>query len=179
MSSNFSCFFIVVSYTILPSAKITCVMKKGVYLDTTIFSYYVDERAELGVHINRTREWWDKEKHLYDLYLSEFILLELQRGQFKKQEEALSLAKEINILEFVDDVKQIVKIYIKNKLMPEMDIGDATHLAYSSFYKIDVLLTWNCRHLANLNKKRHIKNINQSLGLFVPEIITPLELRME
>ncbi len=103
----------------------------------------------------------------------------MKRGKFSKQEEALGLVRDINILEVVGDIDQIVNIYIKNKLMPITDFGDAVHLAYSSFYKVDVLLTWNCQHLANLNKKGHIRNINQSLGLFVPEIITPLELRME
>ena len=154
-------------------------MKKSVYLDTTIFSYYVDDRPELGVHIERTKEWWNKEKHIYDLYLSELVLMELQRGKFERQEEALNLAVGVTILETVANIDHIVSIYIKNKLMPETDLGDALHLAYSSLYKIDILLTWNCQHLANLNKKGHIKNINQSLGLFVPEIITPLELRME
>jgi len=44
------------------------------------------------------------------------------------------------------------------------------------FYKIDFLLTWNCNHLANANKKQHIRVINTKLGLSTPEIITPLEL---
>ncbi len=57
--------------------------------------------------------------------------------------------------------------------------GDAIHLAYASYYKIDFLITWNCKHLANANKKPHIKKINNNLGIFTPEIITPLELFME
>ena len=154
-------------------------MKKSVYLDTTIFSYFVDERSILQVHIDRTKEWWNNERNFYNLYLSDLVLFELERGKFKGQKEVLNMAKGVNFLEFVEDINQIVKVYIKNKLMPETDLGDATHLAYSSFYKIDVLLTWNCSHLANVNKKGHIKNINQSLGLFVPEITTPLELRSE
>ena len=63
--------------------------------------------------------------------------------------------------------------------MSSRNICNAVHLAYSSFYKIDVLLTWNCRHLANVNKKGQIRSINQNLGLFIPEITTPLELRKE
>lgn len=54
--------------------------------------------------------------------------------------------------------------------------GDAIHLAYASFYKIDFLLTWNCNHLANANKRQHIRRINTGLNLSVPEIVTPLEL---
>jgi hypothetical protein len=60
--------------------------------------------------------------------------------------------------------------------MPKSLLGDAIHLAYASFYRIDFLLTWNCNHLANANKKRHIQVLNDRLGLFTPEIITPMEL---
>jgi len=63
--------------------------------------------------------------------------------------------------------------------MPIDEQGDALHLAYASFYKIDFLLTWNCNHLANANKKQHIRIINARLNLFMPEIITPLELFTE
>lgn len=153
-------------------------MKRSVYLDTTILSYYVDERPELGVHIKRTREWWNKERQFYDLYISDFVLAELNEGNFPKQIEALKLTRDINILEYVSKIDQIVDFYIKSTLMPSKDIRDALHLAYTSLYKIDVLLTWNCTHLANINKKEHIKNINLRLGLFEPEIITPLELRV-
>ena len=63
--------------------------------------------------------------------------------------------------------------------MPDDILGDAVHLAYASYYKIDYLLTWNCNHLANANKKQHIKIINTKLDLFTPELITPLELFTE
>jgi dTDP-4-amino-4,6-dideoxygalactose transaminase len=56
---------------------------------------------------------------------------------------------------------------------------DALHLAYASFYKIDFLLTWNCNHLANANKRKHIRVINARLNLPTPEIVTPLELFSE
>ena len=153
-------------------------MKRSVYLDTTIFSYYVDTRPNLGVPIERTREWWNKERQFYDLYISDFVLAELNEGNFPQQIETLRLTRDINILEHVSKIDQIVDFYIKSTLMPSKDIRDALHLAYTSLYKVDVLLTWNCTHLANINKREHIKNTNLRLGLFVPEIITPLELRV-
>ena len=48
-----------------------------------------------------------------------------------------------------------------------------------SYYRMDFLLTWNCTHLANANKREHIRIINHRLGLSVPEIVTPLELISE
>ena len=54
--------------------------------------------------------------------------------------------------------------------------GDALHLAIASFHKCDFVLTWNCRHLANANKFGHIRRINNLLGIYVPSLVTPLEL---
>ena len=55
-------------------------------------------------------------------------------------------------------------------------LGDADHLALASFYACDMLVTWNCRHLANANKTGHIRRVNALLGLRSPMLITPLEL---
>ncbi len=69
--------------------------------------------------------------------------------------------------------------YIQHSVMPNEAAGDALHLAYASFYNIEFLLTWNCKHLANASKKKHIQIVNSQLGLKTPEIITPLELFSE
>jgi len=37
-----------------------------------------------------------------------------------------------------------------------------------------MLLTWNCRHLANPNKMGHIGAVNRELGLQTPLVTTPL-----
>ncbi|WP_347274473.1 hypothetical protein [Candidatus Kuenenia sp.] len=91
----------------------------------------------------------------------------------------MEFIKTIARLEPLPEIVEIVKYYIEHSLMPKDVQGDAVHLAYASFYKIDFLLTWNCNHLANANKKQHIRIINATLDLFTPEIITPLELFTE
>ncbi len=61
-------------------------------------------------------------------------------------------------------------------VMPADPAGDALHLALASYHKCDFLVTWNCQHLANANKFGHIRLVNGMLGLFVPALVTPLEL---
>jgi hypothetical protein len=63
--------------------------------------------------------------------------------------------------------------------MPAEIIGDALHVAIASYHKMDYLLTWNCNHLANANKNKHLRRLNERLRLNTPEIITPLELMDE
>jgi hypothetical protein len=60
--------------------------------------------------------------------------------------------------------------------MPRSPVGDALHLALASYHRCDFLVTWNCKHLANAGKFAHIRRVNGLLGLFVPLLVTPLEL---
>jgi hypothetical protein len=73
-------------------------------------------------------------------------------------------------------IVEIVEVYIRHKVMPGDPRGDALHLALASLHKCDFLATWNCLHLANANKFGHIRRVNALLGLFVPALVTPLEL---
>jgi hypothetical protein len=74
------------------------------------------------------------------------------------------------------DRRETRQAYIQHKLMPGDPGGDALHLAVASYHKCDFLVTWNCRHLANANKFGHIRRVNTLLGLYVPALVTPLEL---
>lgn len=88
----------------------------------------------------------------------------------------LDLVRDLPLVPIGPAVLEIVQTYINYKLMPADPGGDALHLALASYHKCDFLLTWNCRHLANANKFGHIRRVNTMLGLFVPALVTPLEL---
>jgi len=151
-------------------------MKPSVYIDTTIPSYYVDTPPSLEVHIRRTRVWWEEERGYYEVFTSPFVLRELEEGDFPGQSQALALVQRLPLLAPDPAIEDVGRQYIENYLMPVSDVRDAFHLAFASHYKMDYLVTWNCAHLANVNKRRHIAQINQRLGLFTPVIVTPLEL---
>ncbi len=63
--------------------------------------------------------------------------------------------------------------------MPRHPSSDALHLALASFHSCDILLTWNCIHLANANKFGHIQRVNAMLGLKMPFLATPNQLLKE
>jgi hypothetical protein len=154
-------------------------MKRTVYLDTTIPSYLFDRRESIKSYIDVTKKWWKEERPNYHLVVSSETVAETSRGKHPYREDIVSCVAELDLLPYDKQVDQIVQVYIDNQLMPRSLTGDGLHLAYASLYKVDFLLTWNCNHLANANKKRHIKTINTRLDLFTPEIITPLELFTE
>ncbi|WP_201277615.1 type II toxin-antitoxin system VapC family toxin [Sphaerospermopsis reniformis] len=104
------------------------------------------------------------------------VLDELNKGNFPNKEEVIELLNDIPLIDIEPEIVEIVQTYIQNQVMPNDPLGDALHLAIASYHKCDFLLTWNCRHLANANKFGHIRRVNVMLGLYVPALVTPLEL---
>jgi predicted nucleic acid-binding protein len=152
-------------------------MKPLVYLETTIPSYYCDNRPGVAADIARTREWWDVERDAYDCFISAAVLDELSSEDYPHREACLKLVETLPLLEVDPDVLEIARVYQLRGLMPKLPSADALHLALASFYRMDFLLTWNCRHIANANKTKHLEVLNHGMGLPVPRLITPHQLQ--
>ncbi len=149
-----------------------------VYIETTIPSTYFDERTDPKIIARRdwTRAWWDRHRSEFMLVTSDPVLNELAKSDHPFQQEKIDLMKGIDLLPVANEISDIVSIYLNRYVMPNDPFGDALHLALASFHKCDILLTWNCQHLANANKTGHIRRVNTLLGLHVPDIITPMAL---
>ena len=151
-------------------------LKRSVYLDSTIPSYLYDQRAELRVFVDLTRQWWNDRRDAYAVWVSEETLAEVLAGEYPNKESVVAAVTQVPVLPFDERIVDIARVYCDHHLMPQSEAGDAFHLAYASFYRLDFLLTWNCNHLANANKQEHIRIINTRLGLFTPVVTTPLQL---
>jgi predicted nucleic acid-binding protein len=151
-------------------------MNRTVYLETTIFSFYFDDREESEYRRRVTREWWRTEQRHYDVFTSAFAVEEVSNPVYPRWRKVAAFARKVDLLLVTADIDGIVKAYIDNRMMPADDAGDAAHLAMASFHAVDYLLTWNCSHLANANKFEHIRSVNRRLGLLTPEIVTPEQL---
>lgn len=149
-----------------------------IYVETTIPSFYHETRTAPEIVARRewTRQWWSTAAARYELVTSPAVLDELGSSPSDRSGAWLALVADLPVLTVSPAIVEIVQAYIRHKLMPANPTGDALHLALASYHKCDFLVTWNCEHLANANKFGHIRRINTMLGLFVPALVTPMEL---
>ena len=156
-------------------------MAASVYIETTVPSAHVSTRTDPGSAHRRnvTREWWRNQLGLYDAWVSENVVLELESGAWAGQPEAIALVEPLGRLDINAEVIAVAARYIRERLVPDDLGGDAAHLAAACVHEVDFLLTWNIRHLANPNKLGHLTVINRRLGLLTPQIVTPEMLWME
>jgi len=153
-------------------------MSKTVYIETSVPSFFYEARSEPEMVARRawTRQWWAVATERYDLVTSPAVVDELERGDYPSRDDCLKLVERLELLEITPAVLDVVDTYISRHVMPADPAGDALHLALASVHRCDFLVTWNCRHLANANKFGHIRRVNTLLGLYVPSLVTPLEL---
>lgn len=156
-------------------------MARRVYLETTIPSAYVSMRTDASSvhHRELTRAWWADQKPRYDVWISEAVVLELAQGDWPGRADALELVDPLRRVPITEEVVNVARRYVLERLVPSNLQGDALHLAAACIYEFEFLLTWNIRHLANPNKLEHLTIINRRLGLLTPQVVTPEMLWLE
>lgn len=156
-------------------------MKKrgSVYLESSVISYYANNiSSDLKVAAEQkiTQDWWANIMPQFEIFISDYVLQEVALGRKREAEARIKIAQHLTVLPESPHIYELAAEYVKRLSLPKNGEIDAFHLAVAAVHKVDFLLSWNCKHIANALKYRKIREINQSLGFYVPVICTPREL---
>ncbi len=149
------------------------------YMETSVISYYAARPSRDVVtlaHQQVTREWWQTQLPRYEVFTSDLVYLEAEQGDPDAVKSRKEILESFRILKTNDDIRALADIYSRRIPLPEKAGADALHLAIASWYSMDFLLTWNCRHIANGYVIRRIAEINLEMTAVSPTICTPEEL---
>lgn len=81
------------------------------------------------------------------------------------------------ILEMTHECSELARFYLESSILPARKSADAMHVAISTVWEMDVLVSWNHRHMANLRKTEQYRGANLIRGYWKsPLILTPLEV---
>lgn len=160
--------------------------KTSIYLDTSVINFlYADDAPE---KMAITIEFFENyvKKGVYDTYISPVVIDEINETQnIEKRLKLLKVIKDyklksIDIDIFSKEIEKLVSLYFEYKIIPQKKLEDALHLAISTVYEIDVFLSWNYKHLANVNKERKIMSVNMLEGYTKAfKMVTPMEVIYE
>jgi hypothetical protein len=73
-------------------------------------------------------------------------------------------------------IESTIPMILASGLLPSTADRDAAHIALASVHEMDILLTWNCRHIANAAIQHRLRNLVEAADLTLPVICTPEEL---
>ena len=154
-------------------------MAKRVYIETTIPSYLAawSSRDLLQAARQRiTQDWWNNERQNYDLCTSQIVLEEVATGDADAAQRRLPFLQALPLLDLTEAVNRVAKAIMDSGLLPKKATRDAIHIAASSVHSVDILLTWNCRHIANAAIMKELAAIVAGCSYELPILCTPEEL---
>ena len=110
----------------------------------------------------------------FELFVSPTVVKELSAPGFPNSTAALAMLKGLPTLSQPAEVIELAKLLVEEHVMPRpADGGDALHVATATAHRMNYVLTWNVRHMANPNKRTHFGVICMRLGLLPPLFVTP------
>jgi hypothetical protein len=150
-----------------------------IYIETSIVSYLTARPSSnliAAAWQKETLDWWTIQRHQFALYISDIVLEEAGMGDSTAASRRLEALADIPVLALNESVVKLSKVLIQEGGLPTKALDDALHIAFSAVHEMDYLLTWNCRHIDNAQKKPMIRRICRAHGFICPEIATPIEL---
>ena len=147
-----------------------------VYVETSFLSACVSSRIDARSVYRReeSQRWWVQQRGLHRLFVSAEVVRELSAPTYPHTREALLLTAAAELLPLDDTTLGFARILVRERVMPGPEQeGDALHVAVATVQQMDVILTWNVKHLANRNKSAHLREICRRVGYAPPEVLTP------
>jgi predicted nucleic acid-binding protein len=154
-------------------------MKESVYIETTVISYltaWLSRDLIRAAHQQITQEWWNNRRNDFELFVSEFVIVESSAGDQEAAEKRLQTLDEIPLLDVNVEVEDLAKKLIDEKALPGKAVTDALHIAVAAVHGVNYLLSWNCKHIANAEMQSAIEKVCEENGYKCPKICTPEEL---
>jgi len=75
-----------------------------------------------------------------------------------------------------EEAARLAELYIGDGIVGPGSLVDAQQVAIATVNKVDVIVSWNFRHMVNLRRIRLFTATNLRCGLPTPEIRSPLEV---
>jgi predicted nucleic acid-binding protein len=149
----------------------------SLYLETTVPNFlFADDAPEKKAAIEEFFKWLKISSD--KLYLSELVLAELSRALLPLRAKLLDAVARVDaiVLLITAEAEGLAKRYVADGAIPARYRDDAVHVAIAVLNELDVVVTWNMKHLANVRRIEAINRTNLILGLRPIRIHTPEEV---
>lgn len=84
--------------------------------------------------------------------------------------------KQIEFIETTDEATQLADTYIQENVVGETSRADCLHNALATINNADILVSWNFKHIVNINRIRGYNSVNYRHGHKMLEIRTPRKI---
>lgn len=153
-------------------------MDVRIYIDTSVWNTVFDEhvpdmQAQTVDFFRRVRT--EARAHGF---LSDVVLQELGSAPAERTPMLAELIREVSPirLDLDDESSALAEAYVQHDILSRGHLVDARHVAIATVARMDILVSWNYRHLVNRRRREALNGVNAILGYPPIEIISPPEV---
>ncbi len=147
-------------------------VKQRLYLDTSVFGGYFDEEFAEHTILLFERLRNDEFKLLFSVVTQEELINAPEK--VKELVRGIPLAN----TEFLEPDAEAIELateYITEKVVGPTSFADCLHIALATIHRSDFLISWNFKHIVNVQRIRGYNAINIKNGYQPLEIRSPRE----
>jgi len=147
-----------------------------IYLETTLFNFYVDKDRD--AHADTVRLFKEIAAGKYEAYTSRYVIDELKNAPEDKRDRMLNLILQydIPILEPNDEAAKLAGLYVAEEIIPKRYHADGLHIAIATVNDLDMIISMNFQHIVKRKTIKMAGHINTMNGYKAIEIYSPMEV---
>ena len=148
-------------------------MRQRIYIDTSVVGGFFDEEFK-----DPTQRLFKRlEDNEVRFVISDLLELELIQAPKHVNELLLKYPTDrFERIELTEEIMTLADKYITEKVVGRSSLEDCRHIALATVNRVDVLASWNFKHIVNLDRIKGYNSVNLRLGYPTIEIRTPQEL---
>jgi hypothetical protein len=148
-------------------------VKSRIYIDTSIVGGYFDE--EFKEDTQKLFERFENDEIAF--VISDLLELELLEAPPRVRDLlARYPLDKLEPVSMTQEVFELADTYIIEKVVGRSSLEDCRHIALATINRVDVLASWNFKHIVNLDRIKGHNSVNLRLGYPMIEIRSPKDL---
>lgn len=154
-------------------------MKRKVYIETTVVSYYAGQATRdliIAARQQETRVLWPRLHLAFRAHISALVLAEARAGNPELANRRLDALASFPILDVTPEAEELAGNLLRQGAVPEAFPEDALHIAIAAAHGMEIILSLNFKHINNPFLFRKIREVVEDAGYKCPEICSPEQL---
>jgi hypothetical protein len=143
-----------------------------IYIDTSVLGGYFDKEFEIATQ----KLFGEVRKGEYVVVISNITEGELLNAPERVRTLLNNLQIDYEVLELTDEAVTLALDYLKNNVVGQTSYDDCLHIAIATVEKLDLVVSWNFKHIVNIKRIRGYNGINIKNGYPPIEIRSPKDL---
>ena len=146
--------------------------KLRIYIDTSVIGGYFDDEFNTDTILLFN----EVQKGNYKIVISDLTERELLNAPERVNRLLKDLKIDFEVITVTQESIDLATVYINQNVVGQTSLDDCIHIATATINKVDILISWNFKHIVNILRIRGYNSINLRNGYSTLEIRSPKDL---